>query len=94
MPIILTAVTFAVYALNIAAGSMGGLVFLADGGEMLVLFAASAAFFFAKLRKETDRSRRNRYALHTARCADDRLYRGEIHNAASRHLQIGNSDAA
>ena len=55
MPLILAVIIFAVFALNVVVGSMGGTVFLSDVGEMLVLISASAVFVVAILKKEADR---------------------------------------
>lgn len=50
---------FLVFALNVALGAMAGTTFLGDVGEMLVLFAASALFVVAILKKEADRDNEN-----------------------------------
>lgn len=46
---------FAIYFANVMLGAYSGSAFLGDVGEMLVLFAASALFVVAILKKETDR---------------------------------------
>ncbi|MEQ9040030.1 MAG: hypothetical protein RIE24_16905 [Silicimonas sp.] len=50
---------FAVFIANVAMGAFAGSAFLGDVGEMLVLFAASALFVVAILKKEADRRNRN-----------------------------------
>ena len=50
---------FAVFATNVALGASTGSPFLGDVGEMLVLFAASALFVVAILKKEADRKGKN-----------------------------------
>lgn len=50
---------FAVLAVNVGIGSMGGQVFLGDVGEMLVLFAASICFVVAILQKEAARDEKD-----------------------------------
>lgn len=50
---------FAVFAANVATGASSGSPFMGDVGEMLVLFAASALFVVAILKKEADRKDRN-----------------------------------
>ncbi len=52
-------VLFAVFAANVALGASTGSPFLGDVGEMLVLFAASALFVVAILKKEADRKGKN-----------------------------------
>lgn len=52
MQLILSAILFSVFALNVIAGSMGGTVYLGDVQEMLVLFAAAIAFVAAILKRE------------------------------------------
>ena len=54
MPLILSLLLFAVFATNVAVGAATGATFLGDIGEMLVLFAASAVFVVAILKKEAD----------------------------------------
>ena len=54
MALIVAAVLFAVFTVNVAMGSMGGGGFLGDVGEMLVLFAASIAFVAAILKREAN----------------------------------------
>lgn len=46
---------FLVFASNVALGAMSGAPFMGDVGEMLVLFAASAVFVVAIIKKEADR---------------------------------------
>lgn len=50
---------FAVFVANVAIGAQWGSAFLGHVSEMLVLFAASALFVVAILKKEADRNRRN-----------------------------------
>ena len=54
-----SAIVFALFALNVAIGSMTGKTFLGDVGEMLVLVAASTLFVVAILKKEADRKSKN-----------------------------------
>ena len=55
MSLYLSAAFLAIFALNVALGSIGGPVFLSDVGEMMVLLAASAVFVVAILNKESSR---------------------------------------
>jgi hypothetical protein len=48
---------FAAFTANVAIGAATGSPFLGDVGEMLVLFAASALFVVAILKKEADRNK-------------------------------------
>ena len=50
---------FAVFTANVALGAASGSAFLGDVGEMLVLFAASALFVVAIIKKEADRRNGN-----------------------------------
>jgi hypothetical protein len=59
MFLIAAAVAFAIFGSNVAIGAATGNPFLSDVGEMLVLFAASALFVVAILKKEADRKNRN-----------------------------------
>lgn len=52
MALIGTAILFAIFALNVGLGSMGGAVFLGDVGEMLLLFATAIMFVIAILKSE------------------------------------------
>ena len=54
-----SAIVFAVFALNVAIGSITGKILLGDVGEMLVLVAASTLFVVAILKKEADRKNKN-----------------------------------
>ncbi len=51
----LSAITFAVFAVNVGLGAFAGNAFLGDVGEMLVLFATSIFFVVAILQKEAAR---------------------------------------
>lgn len=55
MFLVLSGLTFALFAANVALGAFTGNAFLGDVGEMLVLLAASALFVVAILKKEADR---------------------------------------
>lgn len=55
MPLLITALFMAIFAANVAIGSVGGKVFLTDIQEMLVLMAASVTFVVAILKKESAR---------------------------------------
>ena len=55
----ISAALFLVFATNVALGAAGGGTFLGDVGEMLVLFAASAVFVVAVLKKEAERRNRD-----------------------------------
>lgn len=52
MALWLAAALFALFTINVTAGSLTGSSFLGDVGEMLVLFAASLAFAVAVLNRE------------------------------------------
>ena len=47
-------VLFVIFAVNVAIGATTGMTFLGDIGEMSVLFAASAVFVVAILKREAD----------------------------------------
>lgn len=55
MALAVSALLFAVLAVNVGIGSAGGNVFLGDVGEMLVLFASSIFFVVAILKREAAR---------------------------------------
>lgn len=55
MFLFLSLILFVAFAANVALGAATGTPFLGDVGEMLVLFAASAVFVVAILKKEADR---------------------------------------
>ena len=59
MALILSAIFFAILAVNVGIGSAGGQVFLGDIGEMLVLFASSIFFVVAILQREAARKDKN-----------------------------------
>jgi len=46
---------FAVFVINVSIGSFGGTPFFGNAGEMLCLFAVSAAFTAAVLKKEAEK---------------------------------------
>ena len=48
-------ILFSIFFVNVALGAASSTPFLGDVGEMLVLFAASAMFVVAILKKEADR---------------------------------------
>ena len=50
---------FLIFGTNVVMGAASGSPFLGDVGEMLVLFAASAVFVVAILKKEADRKDEN-----------------------------------
>ncbi|MCR9115011.1 MAG: hypothetical protein NXH84_17155 [Rhodobacteraceae bacterium] len=51
----LSLILFIIFTVNVAYGAATGAPVLGDVGEMLVLFAAAAAFVVAILKKEADR---------------------------------------
>ena len=55
MSLYLSAAFLAIFALNVALGSIDGPVFLSDVGEMMFLLAASAVFVVAIINKESSR---------------------------------------
>ncbi|MHA6265188.1 hypothetical protein ACXYMO_18450 [Arenibacterium sp. CAU 1754] len=59
MFLIASVVAFALFAANVALGAFAGNAILGDVGEMLVLFAASALFVVAILKKEADHKRKS-----------------------------------
>lgn len=54
MALILAALLFLVFFVNVLLGSLGSTTYLGDVGEMITLFAASAAFVAAILKREAD----------------------------------------
>ena len=52
MFLIIAAVVFGIYIVNVVLGATGGATFVGDVGEMLLLFAAAIAFVIAVLRRE------------------------------------------
>ena len=48
----LSIVLFLVFAVNVGLGSFGGIPFLGDIGEMLLLFSTTIAFVVAILQRE------------------------------------------
>ncbi|MCR9125231.1 MAG: hypothetical protein NXH82_03795 [Rhodobacteraceae bacterium] len=52
MYLVLTAILFGAYVVNVVLGSISGTPFLGDVSEMLLLFAASICFVVAILRSE------------------------------------------
>ncbi|WP_413720147.1 hypothetical protein [Silicimonas sp. MF1-12-2] len=58
MWLIASILLFAAFAANVAIGASTGSPLLSDVGEMLVLFAASALFVVAILKKEADRKKK------------------------------------
>ena len=52
MFLIIAAVVFGIYIVNVVLGATGGAAFVGDVGEMLLLFAAAIAFVIAVLRRE------------------------------------------
>jgi len=59
MYLILSALAFAIFALNVILGAFAGHAFMSDVSEMLVLFCASALFVVAILKKEADRNKKS-----------------------------------
>jgi hypothetical protein len=59
MSLVIAALLFTVFALNVALGAFWNAAYLGDVGEMLVLLAASTTFVVAILKKEADRSDKN-----------------------------------
>ncbi len=57
MPLLISALFFAVFLANVVLGSAGRQVFLSDVQEMLVLMAASIAFVVAILAREAQERR-------------------------------------
>lgn len=54
MFLILSAILFGIFALNVTFGAFGSGSFMGDIPEMLTLFAATIAFVAAILRREAD----------------------------------------
>ncbi len=52
MPLIVSAILFAIFAASVVAGAWGTSPFLTDIWQMLILFAAVIAFVVAVLRRE------------------------------------------
>ncbi|WP_298813072.1 hypothetical protein [uncultured Roseibium sp.] len=52
MYLIVAAVLFAVFVINVSIGSFGGTPFFGNVGEMILLFAVSIAFTATILKKE------------------------------------------
>jgi membrane protein implicated in regulation of membrane protease activity len=52
MALIVSAILFVIFAANVVIGASGSPPFLSDIWQMLTLFAASAAFVVAVLRRE------------------------------------------
>lgn len=59
MTLIIAALFFVIFVINVAVGSAGGPAFLSDIEEMLMLFAASVFFVAAILKKEAAAKGRN-----------------------------------
>ena len=55
MSLVISLLLFIVYAANVVLGASSNASFMGDVAEMLVLFAASAVFVVAILKKEADR---------------------------------------
>ena len=58
MALWISALIFAVFALDVVLGAIMGAAFLSDVQAMLVLFAASIAFVVAVLRREREAGKR------------------------------------
>lgn len=59
MSLAISLLLFLIYAVNVVMGAYTGDQFMGDVGEMLVLFAASAVFVVAILKKEADHREKN-----------------------------------
>ena len=54
MSLAISLLLFLIYAVNVVMGAYTAAPFMGDVGEMMVLFAASAVFVVAILKKEAD----------------------------------------
>ena len=57
--LLISTLLFLIFAVNVFLGATNGKPFMGDVGEMMVLFAASAVFVVAILKKEADRDEKN-----------------------------------
>lgn len=71
MALLLSAVLFGLFALNVALGAAGRGSFFGDVAEMLVLFAASIAFVVAVIRREAAEGKRRPSAARQAHSRED-----------------------
>ncbi len=60
MALLVSAILFAIFATSVVMGAWGAGAFLSDIWQMLTLFAASAAFVVAVLRREAREKERTR----------------------------------